>query len=135
MVNKVDMVYIPHPHHRDAGYAAHKSQWSVSLESEISCFNKAVASEWLCNKDFHWGLCIHETSPSYLGVSQLPEKLPLFVAKFVSDAQNNWHGYPVAHWLAPFDKPSKTVVDKWKNAGLINGAQRARIVRGKLCSL
>lgn len=129
------MLYTPNLQHRNASFAAQKSQWSISTADEINCFNQSVASRWSCSKNFQWGLCINGATPVYLGVSQLPQQYSLFVAKFVSDQQSNWHGYPVAPWLSPFDKPSKNVVDIWKNSGLITSSQRARIMRGKLCSL
>jgi len=57
------------------------------------------------------------------------------IAKFVADEQNNWHGYPVAHWLSPWDKPDISILKEWKDSGIINKAKMAKIHRGYKCSL
>lgn len=55
-------------------------------------------------------------------------------ARFVED-QNVWHGYPVAHWLSPHDKPADPILKLWQVAGYISKATRRRIGKGTKCNL
>ncbi|MFO3707100.1 hypothetical protein ACI6Q5_19500 [Xanthomonas codiaei] len=121
------MPYQPHPHHRSVAYANQKSQWLISILDENNCYNKAVYSGWLANQSY-WGLHIQGITPAILGAS--PSNAKLFIAKFVG-TDDNWHGYPVAHWLSPFDKPAITVLQAWNDDGYINRAAKAKIHRGK----
>lgn len=125
------MSYQIHPHHRSAGHASTKSQWLISVADEQNCYTQAVANKWHAN-DSYWGLHLVLLSPGVLGSA--PSNDPLYIAKFVSD-QGNWHGYPVAHWLSPYDKPQMLVLKKWEDVGYINRATKARIHRGKKCAL
>jgi hypothetical protein len=130
------MPYTPHPQHRSAAFATVKSQWSIAVNDEHVCYQNAAANGWTCC-GFYWGL--HAPAPMQLpvqlGVSPLPNQYPLQIAKFVGDAVGNWHGYPVAHWLSPFDKPDAPVLLAWHNSGFISRPTMAKIHRGKRCSL
>lgn len=124
-------MYTPNPQHRNATYANQKSQWTITIPDEHACYNIATTLGW-CGADCGWGLHLAAGGPAPLGVS--PQAYQLYIAKFVQD-QNVWHGYPVAHWLSPFDKPSGETLAAWEASGFINRATRAKIYRGKKCSL
>ena len=124
-------VYTPHPQHRNAAYANQKSQWTITIPDEHACYGTAATSGW-CGPDYGWGLYLPAGAPAPLGLS--PQASQLYIAKFVQD-QSVWHGYPVAHWLSPFDKPSLGTLQLWEASGYINRAKRAKISRGKKCSL
>lgn len=128
------MPYTPHPHHRNAAYAHQKSQWCIGIAEEQATYTLATLCEWTYGNCF-WGLHILQAGPSQLGTSPLPESACLHIAKFVGDDQGNWHGYPVAHWLSPFDKPSTAVLESWFAAGFIGRAKVGKIKRGKRCVL
>ncbi|CAD5373565.1 hypothetical protein RA210_U360005 [Rubrivivax sp. A210] len=127
------MAYIPHPQHRNAAFASQKSQWSISVLEETQTFTSALAAEWTAN-DAVWGLYLVQAVPVILGTTALPNQFEVQIAKFVGN-QGDWHGYPVAHWLAPYDRPAYAVLEKWRNGGIINKAKFAKIYRGKRCSL
>lgn len=124
-------VYTPNPQHRNAAYANQKSQWTIPIPDEYTCYNTATASGW-CGAQCGWGLHLEQGVPAPVGSSSRANQL--YIAKFVQD-QNVWHGYPIAHWLSPFDKPSDATLQSWEASGFINRATRARIYRGKRCSL
>lgn len=119
--------YVVHPHHRSLDHASKKSQWIISVQDETVCYVNAVQEGWLAN-DSYWGLHIKDVDPIVLGSA--PTQTKLFIAKFVSN-NDDWHGYPVAHWLSPFDKPAMSILQAWENAGYINRAAKAKIHRGK----
>lgn len=127
------MPYTPHPHHRDAIYAAQKSQWCISINEEHACYATATAETWTSG-GYYWGLHVVGHAPAVLGTAPLPAQYPLKIAKFVGN-QDEWHGYPVAHWLSPFDKPGAEVLRQWVISGLINRPAMAKVHRGKKCTL
>ena len=124
------MPYIHHPHRRQSKYAHQKSQWTISQQEELAVYQNSINNNWLAGV-FYWGLHLQGNAPQQLGVYKQPSSFGLKIAKFVGDQQNNWHGYPVAHWLSPWDKPTDEVLMKWKDAGIINKAKMAKIHKGK----
>ena len=128
------MPYTPHGHHRNGSFASQKSQWVISLNEEIAAYNNAWTKRWGTHQCF-WGLHFTAAGIDVLGVSPAPDAHRLKIAKFVGDDRDNWHGYPVAHWLSPWDKPQEEILKAWKDAGLINGPTFSKIHRGKRCNL
>jgi len=128
--------YTPNPQHRNAGFAGRKSQWSISLLEENMCYSLALNENWLFNNSY-WGLHIPPAiqTPQILGVSPPPSSCNVHMAKFVGDLQGNWHGYPVAHWLSPYDRPGEDVLKNWCAKGFISKSGFSKIRRGKRCAL
>ncbi len=123
--------YQPVDYHRNNSYIKEKSQWQITPEEEYQCFFNAFQEHWLDN-DSYWGLHLLDESPEVLGVS--PCRSPLHISKFVVN-QNIWHGYPVAYWLLPCNRPSKVILDMWQEKGYINRAKKSKIYRGQRCSM
>lgn len=126
------MTYVPNPQHRNTNYAQTKSQWTISQTDETHCFASASSNGWGTLAGC-WGIFVPGGVPEQLGVSPRSE-FELFLAKFVVD-QDQWHGYPVAHWLSPWDKPPPQVLRAWVEIGYINRAKFAKIHKGRKCSL
>ena len=125
------MPYYPNPQHRNTQFSGTKSQWIILIPEEEASFNHSYYQNWATNA-VYWGLHLVNLKPENLGIS--PCNNLLFIAKFVSD-QGNWHGYPVATWLSPFDKPDEQTLTVWQNLGLISAPKKSKIHRGKRCSL
>lgn len=130
------MPYKPNLIHRNNGYAKKKSQWCITVADETTCYSTAVKQNWSYNNSF-WGLHIlaGASTPSVLGVSTPPSSCRVHIAKFVGDSHGDWHGYPVAHWLSPFDKPGENVLRDWRDKGFISNSVFSRMHRGKKCVL
>lgn len=130
------MPYTPNPQHRSAAYASRKTQWIVSLDVEQECYAQAVNEEWLY-KDSYWGIRWNqaEEKAEELGTAPDPIGENVQIAKYVSDSHDNWHGYPVAHWGAPWDRPDTNVLRKWFENGYISAPKMSKIIRGKKCTL
>jgi hypothetical protein len=126
--------YTPNPQHRSRAFAGIKSQWTVPVNDEITCFEDATSAHWFA-KDCYWGLKVNEGSILPLGTAPPPDSCNAHFAKFVGDSHMNWHGYPVAHWISPWDRPAQSILSVWKDGGYISKVQMARIVRGKKCAL
>ena len=128
-IEQPTMPYTPKPDHRNG--SPQKSQWCISVTDEEQCYATAASKNW-GNSVNYWGLHFPQDAPQKLGTS--PASDPLFIAKFVSN-QGNWHGYPIAHWLSPFDKPDEHILDMWSTEGLISSTKKSKIHRGKKCVL
>ncbi|WP_438282618.1 hypothetical protein [Pseudomonas alabamensis] len=128
------MNYTPNPQHRNSSFSAQKSQWTITVHEEIECFTMAADASWFA-KDCYWGLCPGQSSLRPVGMAPPPHSCPVHFAKFVGDTLQNWHGYPIAHWVAPYDKPPEVVLKGWQTNGIISKPQFARILRGKKCAL
>jgi hypothetical protein len=128
------MAYIPHPQHRNTAFASQKSQWTIAEADEHRSYEMATIGGWSYD-GCYWSLHLIGTAPAPLGVSPFPNNFSLHIAKFVGDPAGDWHGYPVAPWLSPFDKPDTNVLISWLNAGLIGRPTMAKIKRGKRCAL
>lgn len=128
------MIYTPNPQHRNAAFANVKSQWSIPIVDETNSFNTAHKRSWVVGAAA-WGLHLVQNLPTVLGTTPKPQQFPVQIAKFVGDSRGNWHGYPAAHWLSPYDRPALTVLERWQRSGLINKAKMAKIYRCKRCSL
>lgn len=121
--------YQSHPHHRDPARSGQKSQWSIPIVDEVACFQAAFARGW-GGPQKYWGVYTPNGSPQVLG--RTPASPVAFVAKFVGPI---WHGYPVAHWAAPYDRPEMEVLNRWEASGIINRPTKSKIRRGKKCAL
>jgi len=128
------MPYISHSQHRSAAFAAQKSQWVIPVAEEKKCYDIAANGGW-AHDGCYWSLHLIGALPAQLGVSPIPDTFSLHIAKFVGEEGGDWHGYPVAPWLSPFDKPNTDVLIAWMNAGFIGRPTMAKIKRGKRCVL
>ncbi len=119
--------------HRRRGNA-NKSIWTIKIPEEVECFRQTYTSLWL-EETKGWGLKLSATSQlEEVGVSDQGQILK--IAKFRDDeADGVWHGYPANYCYKPQDKPSKKILLKWLEAGLIDKTQKSRISQGKLCNL
>jgi hypothetical protein len=125
------MNYLPKADHRRPA-ARQKSQWTISDSEERDCFELAATSDWTWRNSY-WGLHVSAGTAQFLGSSQAPEREPVFIAKFIED-QANWHGYPVAHWRSPYDKPSSGILKDWHAKGYIRKKTVKRVVGGRRCT-
>ena len=129
------MPYTPNPHHRSRWHAGTKSQWVISEQDEVLSFQIANMNCWKTDNVF-WGLYL-VNKPEVLGATPIVggETQPLYVAKFVGDDLDNWHGYPVATWIRPWDRPCINTLTSWLDNGLISRPAFAKLKRSKRCDL
>ena len=128
------MAYQPHIHHRSQQYAGQKSQWTIPVGDEHACYALSLQQNWAAQNDYY-GLYMQGNIPLPLGVTRLPDAIKVCIAKFVSANGTDWHGYPVAHWLNPYDKPDENILQAWLARGLISMPKFRKIHGGKRCSL
>lgn len=128
------LAYQPHTHHRSQQYAGQKSQWTIPVADEHSCYSLSVQRQWRSSSDYY-GLHLQGNEPVALGVTRLPD----IHANLHHLQKQTWQyklgELPAAHWLSPFDKPDDHVLQAWHASGLISMPKFRKIHGGKKCSL
>jgi hypothetical protein len=110
----------------------HKSAWCISVSEEIACFDRTIAANWT-QDSVGWGLHITHQEPLILGNNLLRD---FKIGKFVSDPQSTiWHGYPADYRTKLQDRPPAGILTAWRDAGIIQKHEIARVRQGKPCSL
>lgn len=110
-----------------------KSQWLISLRSELICFETAIKSEWV-GMNNAWGLHFSKNVPEVVGLS--PEGLRVKIAKFVqSTPPPLWHGYPGDFRRRLQDRPPVGVLYAWVSLGIIRMNDARKVRNGARCIL
>ena len=122
--------YLPNSAHRSAG--SQRSQWTISIPEERTCFQKCIENLWLL-QDTGWGLHFPAGFPEYLGVAE-DQETSLFIARFVGKS-GAWHGYPADHQRNFQDIPDGTILSNWLGRKLLGAAKIRKITRGQPCRL
>ncbi|HLP87614.1 MAG TPA: hypothetical protein VK184_03275 [Nostocaceae cyanobacterium] len=116
-----------------------KSQWTIDLIVERSCFKLSLISSWNEPQYTSWGLHFENDTVTYLGHSSQnePNACKLFIAKFVDSNKNNkWHGYPAnPSGQKPQDIPPESVLNQWLNKEYLRPQTIRKISRGQKCKL
>ena len=103
------------------------SMWSVSEWDEVFLFATAQASGWMKpGENVLWA--IRRAGKSLCKLGDDPEN-PLYIAKYTTDHNSEWHGYPVHP--RKDDIPPECVLERWREAGLIDKTDKKRIQGGK----
>lgn len=115
--------------HRGKLPKAQKSQWVVDEWEELRLFALAQLHGWRCAKQSSfWSIKAEHASPlCKIGEDKDGD---LYLAKYVSDKQNQWHGYPVAP--RQFDVPPSAVLQLWVSAEIMTRAKANKILQGKM---
>lgn len=124
------MIYLSNSQHRNRTKG--KSQWSISLAQEFTCFNTTHANQWIENNN-GWGLHYSEGVLDYLGLAQ-DHITQVFIAKFVGN-QGTWHGYPADHRQNRQDIPAGRILAIWMKANVLSPAKIRKIMKGQPCRL
>ena len=111
-----------------------KTRWTVSTHTEIDCFKNTQTSKYLEGDEVAWG-CLKTTSGLIdLGINGHKENLK--IAKFVDKNKLKiWHGYPADFVRNPQDRPSVSVLKKWRTGDIIEKHHITKIRQGKTCNL
>lgn len=126
---KPGITYLDVCYHRDR--TPGKSQWTISLEQEYTCFTLTHDNDWIL-EFAGYGLHIHDGQAHYLGEDR-DHSTKVFMAKFQDGNMNGkWHGWPVDHRR---DRPFESILLDWKKQGFFSPAKIIKIIRGKPCSL
>ena len=120
--------YVVNQKHRVAQPTDVASVWRVSDWQEIVLCSEAAVKNWACNKGALWNTSEKFGKDQYrLGEDKEGN---LWVAKFVSDHNNEWHGYPVRP--LKFDIPPAATVQAWCEAGRMDVVDVRRMQKGQL---
>ncbi len=124
--------YEPNPKHRDN--SPNKSQWTISVPEERSCFALAHANGWVVvGAVVGWGLLLDAADQvRMLGVSDDGDR-DLWWAKFVGKTAP-WHGYPAdLRRRQEADIPPITIRREWFKRDYISKPALAKLGRKQPC--
>lgn len=120
--------YVLNQKHRVAQPTTVASVWRVSDWQEVALCSEAAIRNWTCSKGALWNTSEKFGANEYLiGEDQ---KGNLWVAKFVSDHNSEWHGYPVRP--VKYDIPPAQAIRAWCEIGRIDASDARRIQKGQL---
>ena len=125
--------YTFNPQHRDGN--PNKSQWIIIEADEKSLFETSYSAGW---KDTENKKCfgIKKSETNIIVLGKCKDRITnLKIAKFVSDHQDNWHGYPANYRTNQQDKPTTNILQKWVEENLITKSKMGKIARGQKCNL
>ena len=125
--------------HRNIGRIAFKSQWTISPQEELDIFCYGLINNWFGNnRNEIWSIhrsCNKEQSMINIGKDknrkQNNKNKKLYIAKFTSDHNETWHGYPVAA-LADEEMPPQHIRNQWRDLGLISKRDLTNLNKGQL---
>ncbi len=120
--------YVLNQKHRAAQPSANASVWRIPDWEEISLCVEAAKKQWTCAKGSIWNASASVT----LATARLGEDTQgdLWVGKFISDHNDEWHGYPVRPIKT--DIPPAVAIRAWVALGRITLANARRMQKGQL---
>ena len=121
--------YTPNPKHRN--WTFDKSQWQITSIEEENCFFDAVKNNWYTSS-LAWGIYRPQGHLEFLGVGR-DHTSPVFIAKFLGDRANDWHGFPIDHRKDERDIPIPRIVDDWMKMKLLTPAKARKIIKSLPC--
>lgn len=142
-------VYSPYSKHRDGD--PDKSQWSdeITQDKEFELFKYSISNEWVKVEKFNykrigyrrllspngrgWGLYLVDGELKELGTLK-DRKTKVTVCVFEEGNPNLWHGYP-ANFKNRQDRPLDNVLDKWREASIIQKPDMRKIKQGMIVTL
>ncbi len=116
--------YYFHPQHRNN--TPKKSQWTCSLEHEITLFKKGVKYNWKKGDETLYSIINYESS-----IGKSNDNRELFFSKFVSKNRKEWHGYPADYVKNVQDRPSKEILNSWLKKKLIKKIHIRKTLKGQ----
>ncbi|MFV8257518.1 hypothetical protein ACNQKP_06925 [Bdellovibrio bacteriovorus] len=123
--------YRHNPAHRNK--MAGKTQWaaSISISTEESIWKNGIQKTWFS-----------EANTVVFGLHKISKKLAyldsnnrLNFARFKSDSQLEWHGWPANPKERLEDIPPVSVIDSWVNSGFTTRCRAEKVRKLQKCSI
>lgn len=115
------------PKHRNQPAGPACTQWTISVWEELRLFSVAKENEWVCAKNSLWAIEKIDNVIRPLGTTGQDIA---YIAKYVTDHNHEWHGYPVTP-SRQADRPPTVILDNWERRGIITRHQQGHIVKGQ----
>ncbi|HEK2032670.1 hypothetical protein NFF72_14665 [Proteus mirabilis] len=106
------------------------TQWIVCEKDEQTFFGKAIKLEYLCSKNCYWWVEVEGKTVKPLRIGRTDINYA-FIAKFRSDNNDEWHGYPVTAERAPHDVPPTSILKKWHKLNIFSKREINNIEKGR----
>ncbi|HBX9786210.1 TPA: hypothetical protein P7484_001649 [Klebsiella pneumoniae] len=116
--------------HRNRKPKPDRTIWLVAEEKEESFFWSAVGKSYLCNKNCYWWVDVTPgtNEKNIMGRTDINYA---YIAKFTSNHNNEWHGYPVTAERAPHDVPHSDILDAWRKLNFFSKKEATDIKKGR----
>lgn len=122
--------YKCNPKHRNTKPESDKTIWLVTESQEEVFFWSSVAKSYVCDKNCYWWVSV-ATETSEKNIIGRTDVNYAYIAKFKSDHNNEWHGYPVTAERTPHDVPHTTILDEWKRLKFFSKKEVSDLKKGR----
>ncbi|WP_146741435.1 MULTISPECIES: hypothetical protein [Lonsdalea] len=116
--------------HRNGVPKSDCTQWIVSEKEETDFFCGSVSKSLQCAKNNYWWVEFDASNKKLKIIGKTDAKYA-FIAKFVADNNNLWHGYPVTAERSPYDVPPTNVLNYWREQSHLSKQEVCDIKRGR----
>ncbi|MBT0717793.1 hypothetical protein HGT71_05840 [Rosenbergiella epipactidis] len=124
------MKYKCNPKHRNGKPESDKTMWLVNEHQEETYFWDSVEENYVCDKNCYWWVDVTIGTNEKKIIGQTDTNYA-YIAKFKSDRNNEWHGYPVTGERTPHDVPHTTILNEWKNLNFFSKKEVTNLRRGR----
>ncbi|MDR7344794.1 hypothetical protein J2X14_003236 [Pantoea alhagi] len=122
--------YKCNPKHRNTKPESDKTIWLVNEAQEETFFWESVDEKYVCDKNCYWWVNVTPAT-SEKNIIGRTDVNYAYIAKFKSDHNNEWHGYPVTAERSPHDVPHTTILDEWKRLKFFSKKEVSDLKKGR----
>lgn len=119
-------IYTINPKHRGNVPQENCTQWVCTEADEVTFFSNSLDSNFLSKNDSYWWV-VDKDHCSHIGITNINNA---YIAKFVCDNNNFWHGYPVTG-MRKGDIPSDDIIAMWHSSNIIKKKYLDNLKRGR----
>jgi hypothetical protein len=116
--------------HRNRQPKSDRTIWLVNEVKEESFFWSAVKSSYLCDKNCYWWVDVTSgtNTKNIMGRTDINYA---YIAKFKSNHNNEWHGYPVTAERSPHDVPHSNILEEWRKLKIFSKKEASDLKKGR----
>lgn len=116
--------------HRNKKPKPDRTIWLVAENAEESFFWNAVKNRYVCVKNCYWWVEVNpiNQAKTIMGKTDVDYA---YIAKFVSDHDDEWHGYPVTAKRSPHDVPHTEILERWRKLNFFTKKEITDMKKGR----
>lgn len=116
--------------HRNRQPRADRTIWLVTESKEENYFWSAVDKSYLCDKNCYWWVDVTPgtNDKNIMGQTDINYA---YIAKFTTNHNAEWHGYPVTGERTPHDVPHSDILETWRKLKFFSKKEATDLKRGR----